>query len=164
MEAHLEGTGEPPRPESGHPARCFFNAEHGLATVEVELELPGVRTVSVGICAADAVRLSRGDEPEVGAVSVGRRRLPWAAAPTWYGGWGWGQDDLPALRYHGTAVFTTSDQIDALTGSTRAPVGDGDAADGRSTTISTCPTCRTTCPTSRTIRPRSDDLDPHDPA
>ena len=119
VEAHLEGTGEPPRPESGHPARCFFNAEHGLATVEVELELPGVRTVSVGICAADAVRLSRGDEPEVGAVSVGRRRLPRAAAPTWYGGWGWGQDDLLlALRYHGNAVFTTSDQIDALTGST----------------------------------------------
>ena len=121
VEAHLEGTGEPPRPESGHPARCFFNAEHGLATVEVELELPGVRTVSVGICAADAVRLSRGDEPEVGAVSVGRRRLPWAAAPTWYGGWGWGQDDLPALRYHGNAVFTTSDQIDALTGPTSRP-------------------------------------------
>ena len=54
-------------------------------------------------------------------MSVGRRRLPWAAAPTWYGGWGWGQDDLPALRYHGNAVFTTSDQIDALTGSTSRP-------------------------------------------
>jgi hypothetical protein len=121
VEAHLEGTGEPPRPESGHPARCFFNAEHGLATVEVELELPGVRTVSVGICASDAVRLARGDEPEVGAVSVGRRRLPWAAAPTWYGGWGWGPDDLPSLRYHGKPVFATTGQIDALTGSSRRP-------------------------------------------
>ncbi len=118
VEAHLGQGGEPPRPESGHPARCFFNAEHGLATVEIELELPGVRTVSVGICAADAVRLSRGDEPEVGAVSVGRRRLPWAAAPTWYGGWGWGQDDLPSLRYHGQPVFSSSSQLDAFAGTT----------------------------------------------
>jgi hypothetical protein len=121
VQSHLDGSGEPPKPESGHPARCFFNAEHGLATVEVELELPGVRTVKVGICAADAMRLARGDEPEVGAVSVGRRRLPWAAAPTWYGGWGWGQDDLPALRYHGQPVFATRDQIEALTGSSRRP-------------------------------------------
>jgi len=50
----------------------------------------GVRTVSVGICAADAVRLTRGDEPEIRAVTVGRRRLPWAAAPTWYGRLGLG--------------------------------------------------------------------------
>ena len=114
VEAHLGQGGEPPRPESGHPARCFFNAEHGLATVEIELELPGVRTVSVGICAADAMRLARGDEPEVGAVMVGRRRLPWAAAPTWYGGWGWGQDDLPSLRYHGQPVFASSSQLDAF--------------------------------------------------
>ena len=67
-----------------------------------------MRTVSVGICAADAVRLARGEEPEVGAVTVGRRRLPWAAAPTWYGGWGWGQDDLPSLRYHGQPVFAST--------------------------------------------------------
>jgi hypothetical protein len=118
VQAHLAQGGEPPRPESGHPARCFFNADHGLATVEIELELPGVRTVSVGICAADAMRLSRGEEPEVGAVTVGRRRLPWAAAPTWYGGWGWGQDDLPTLRYHGQPVFASSSQLDAFTGVT----------------------------------------------
>jgi hypothetical protein len=118
VEAHLGQGGEPPRPESGHPARCFFNAGHGLATVEIELELPGVRTVSVGICAADAVRLSRGEEPEIGAVTVGRRRLPWAAAPTWYGGWGWGQDDLPTLRYHGQPIFASTSQLDAFAGTT----------------------------------------------
>jgi hypothetical protein len=120
VQSHIDGTGEPPRPESGHPARCFFDAEHGLGHVEIELELPGVRTVSVAICAADAVRLSRGEEPEVGAVVVGRRSLPWAAAPTWYGGWGWGQDDLPALRYHGAPVFSSRAQLDAFseTGST----------------------------------------------
>jgi hypothetical protein len=118
VQAHLEQAGEPPRPESGHPARCFFNAEHGLATVDIELELPGVRTVSVGICAADAVRLSRGEEPQVGAVTVGRRQLPWAAAPTWYGGWGWGPDDLPSLRYHGQPVFSSSSQLDAFAGQT----------------------------------------------
>jgi hypothetical protein len=84
--------------------------------VEIDLELPGVRTVAVGICAADAVRLSRGEEPDVGAVTVGRRSLPWAAAPTWYGGWGWGQDDLPALRYHGVPVFSSRAQLDEFAG------------------------------------------------
>ena len=121
VQAHLDGSGEPPRPEAGHPARCFFNADHGLGSVEIELEVPGVRTVSVGICAADAVRLSRGDEPEVGAVTVGRRSLPWAAAPTWYGGWGWGQDDLPALRYHGQPVFASRAQLDAFSDSISSP-------------------------------------------
>ncbi len=33
--------------------------------------------------------------PRSARSAVGRRSLPWAAAPTWYGGWGWGQDDLP---------------------------------------------------------------------
>jgi hypothetical protein len=114
VQSHLDGTGEPPRPEAGHPARCFFDVEHGLATVNVELEIPGVRTVTVGVCAEDALRLSRAEEPEVGAVSVGRRRLPWAAAPTWFGGWGWGQDDLPALRYHGAPVFVSRTQLDQI--------------------------------------------------
>ncbi|HEY1480989.1 MAG TPA: hypothetical protein VGF46_13205 [Gaiellales bacterium] len=121
VQAHIDGLGEPTRPESGHPARCFFNAEHGLASVEIELELPGVRTVSVGICAADAVRLARGEEPEVGAVQVGRRTLPWAAAPTWYGGWGWGPDDLPVLRYHGSPVFSSRAQLDAFSDSVASP-------------------------------------------
>jgi hypothetical protein len=121
VQAHLDGSGEPPRPEAGHPARCFFNADHGLGSVEIELEVPGVRTVSVGVCADDAVRLARGDEPEVGAVTVGRRSLPWAAAPTWYGGWGWGQDDLPALRYHGQPVFTSRAQLDTFSDSVSSP-------------------------------------------
>jgi hypothetical protein len=120
--AHLEGTAEPPRPEAGRPARCFFDAEHGLATVEITLELPGVRSVKVGSCAADAVRLTRGEEPQVGLVTVGRRRLPWAAAPTWFGGWGWGIDDLPALRYDNRPIFATSLTLDSLTQPTSGTV------------------------------------------
>jgi hypothetical protein len=128
--AHLEGTAEPPRPESGRPARCFFDAAHGLATVEVALELPGVRTVKVGVCAPDAVKLSRGQDPEVGVVTVGRRSLPWAAAPTWFGGWGWGQDDLPALRYDNRPVFGTSlQQMEALSGSPAQHDEDDEAAE-----------------------------------
>jgi hypothetical protein len=103
--AHLDGTAEPPRPEEGRPARCFFDAGHGLTAVEVHLEIPGVRTVTVGVCAEDAVRLSRGQDPDVGYVSASRREVPWAAAPTWFGGWGFGEDDLPLLRYHGRTVF-----------------------------------------------------------
>jgi hypothetical protein len=105
-------------------------AAHGLATVEVALELPGVRTVKVGVCAPDAVRLSRGQDPEVGVVAVGRRALPWAAAPTWFGGWGWGQDDLPALRYDNRPVFGTSlQQMEALSGSATLHDEDDEAAE-----------------------------------
>jgi hypothetical protein len=103
--AHLDGTAEPPRPEEGRPARCFFDAGHGLTAVEVHLDIPGVRSVTVGVCAEDAVRLSRGQDPDVGYVSAGRREVPWAAAPTWFGGWGFGEDDLPLLRYHGRTIF-----------------------------------------------------------
>jgi hypothetical protein len=103
--AHLDGTAEPPRPEEGRPARCFFDAGHGLTAVEIHLEIPGVRAVTVGVCAEDAVRLTRGQEPDIGYVSAGRRDVPWAAAPTWFGGWGFGEDDLPLLRYHGRTVF-----------------------------------------------------------
>jgi len=106
--AHLDGTAEPPRPSEGRPARCFFSAEHGLASIEVELELPGVRTVTVGVCATCAVGLGRGEEPEVGIVTVGSRSLPWAAVPTWFGGWGWDADDLPLLRYGGSLVFAST--------------------------------------------------------
>jgi hypothetical protein len=103
--AHLHGTAEPMRPHPGRTGRCFFDARHGLSSVELELELPGVRDVTVGSCAEDAVLLSRGTPPQVGVVRVGRRTVPWAAAPTWFGGWGWDEKDLPALRYQGNQVF-----------------------------------------------------------
>ena len=105
-QAHIEGTAEPPPLTPNRPARCFFDVEHGLATVEIELELPGVRSVTVAVCAEDAVRLTRGEEPHVGTVSVRRRAVPWAAAPIWFGGWGWDADDLPSLRFHGRQVFS----------------------------------------------------------
>ena len=74
--AHLEGTAEPPHPRAGTPARCFFDAAHGLATVEVDLELPGVRTVAVGALRARRREARRGGGPTVGVVSVGRRTAP----------------------------------------------------------------------------------------
>ena len=65
-----------------------------------------MRSVTVAVCAEDAVRLTRGEEPHVGTVSVRRRAVPWAAAPIWFGGWGWDADDLPQLRFHGRQVFS----------------------------------------------------------
>ena len=103
--AHLEGTAEPSDLVPGRPARCFFDAEHGLGTVEIDLEIGGVRSVTVGVCAEDAVHLSRAEEPAVGHVRVGRRTVPWAAAPTWFGGWGWDPDDVANATYHGRPVF-----------------------------------------------------------
>jgi hypothetical protein len=81
--------------------------------------------VHVGVCAEDAVRLGRGQDPDVGVVAVGRRTLPWAAAPTWFGGWGFAQDDLPPLRYLGRPVFARGLTLDSLS-RPAAPPDDGD--------------------------------------
>ena len=110
---HLGQGGEPPRPESGHPARCFFNAEHGLATVEIELELPGCAP-SPSASAPRTPCASRAGTR--GAVLVGRRRLPGQQRPPGTAAGCWGQDDLPSLRYHGQPVFRLE-----LSRSRRAP-------------------------------------------
>jgi hypothetical protein len=139
--AALEGATPPLRPEEGRPGRCFFDVRHGLGVEEVELEIVEVRTVHVLVCAEDAHRLAEGGDPAVGVVTVGRRSLPWAAAPTWFGGWGFGQDDLAALRYEGRPVFAASLTLEALTqgapsGSVRrVRAGGGDSAPVDSETV-----------------------------
>ena len=80
-QAHIEGTAEPPPLTPNRPARCFFDVEHGLATVEIELELPGVRSVTVAVCAEDAVRLTRGEEPHVGTGLGAPPRRPLGRPP-----------------------------------------------------------------------------------
>ena len=104
-QAHVEGTAEPPPLTPNRPARCFFDVEQGWRRSRSSSISPGVRSVTVAVCAEDAVRLTRGEEPHVGTVSV-RRRAAWAAAPIWFGGWGWDADDLPPLRFHGRQVFS----------------------------------------------------------
>jgi hypothetical protein len=104
--ARLDGFVEPLRPRRGLPATCFFDGEHGLATVEVDLEGIGLQRVPVRSCASCAVGLVRGERPHVGYVKLGGRNVPWPAAPRWCGSYAWATKDLKHLSYDGNALFT----------------------------------------------------------
>jgi hypothetical protein len=103
--ARLDGFVEPLRPEPGLPATCFFDGEHGLATVEIDLEGIALQRVPVRSCAACAVGLVRGERPCVGFVTMGGRSIPWPTAPRWCGSYAWALKDLKHLRYDGSALF-----------------------------------------------------------
>jgi hypothetical protein len=110
MGARLDGFVEPLRPQPGLPATCFFDGEHGLATVEVDLEGIALQRVPVRSCAACAVGLVRGERPRIGSVSVGGRALPWPAAPRWCGSYAWALKDLKHLQYDGSPLFAPPDR------------------------------------------------------
>ncbi|SFB34907.1 hypothetical protein SAMN05192575_10873 [Nocardioides alpinus] len=67
-----------PLPERREP--CFFNPQHGPSMRDVEWAPPGGTPRSIGVCAADARKLSAGDEPLVRMVRVGDRWVPWHQA------------------------------------------------------------------------------------
>jgi hypothetical protein len=108
--ARLDGFVEPLRPRAGLPATCFFDGEHGLATVEVDLEGIAHQRVPVRSCAACAVGLVRGERPRVGSVSMGGRKLPWPSAPRWCGSYAWAIKDLKYLCYDGIPLFAAPER------------------------------------------------------
>jgi hypothetical protein len=105
LRARLDGFVEPPRIRPGMPVTCFFDGEHGLATVEVDLEGVTLDPIPVRACAACAVGLVRGERPRVGSVELGGRSVPWPAAPRWCGSYGWELKDLKYLTYDGMDLF-----------------------------------------------------------
>jgi hypothetical protein len=77
--ARLDGR-EPP--ERRPP--CFFDPRHGPSVRDVEWAPPGGRPRPVPACAADAVRVEEGEDPEAREVLVGGRRTPyWNAGPAY---------------------------------------------------------------------------------
>lgn len=67
-----------PVPERREP--CFFNPQHGPSMQDVEWTPPGGTPRVVAICAADARRLTAGEEPLVRLVRIGDRWVPWHLA------------------------------------------------------------------------------------
>ncbi|HEU0042625.1 MAG TPA: hypothetical protein VFQ15_09760 [Jiangellaceae bacterium] len=86
VDARLKGE-EPP--ERRLP--CFFDPRHGPSVEDVEWAPAGGVTRTVPACAADAVRIKDGLDPESRLVSVGdgQMRPYWDAGPA-YGGWAGG--------------------------------------------------------------------------
>jgi hypothetical protein len=110
LRARLDGFVEPLQPPRGMPATCFFDGEHGLATVEVDLGGIALQRIPVRSCAACAVGLVRGEFPCIGRVEIGGRSLPWAAAPRWCGSYGWAPKDLKHLHYDGELLFVAAER------------------------------------------------------
>ncbi len=104
-EAILADATVPPEPRGDRPGLCFFTHEHGLGTVEVEVKRPDASLVTIWVCPENAVALARGEELLVSTVHVGGRRVPWPAAPTYYGAPGWGSDELPGLEHGGREIW-----------------------------------------------------------
>jgi hypothetical protein len=67
-----------PLPERREP--CFFDPRHGPSMQDVEWTPPNGTSRVVAVCAADARRLSAGEEPLVRMVRVGDRWVPWHLA------------------------------------------------------------------------------------
>lgn len=67
-----------PLPERRAP--CFFNPQHGPSMQDVEWTPPGGTPRVIAICAADARRLTAGEEPLVRMVRIGDRWVPWHLA------------------------------------------------------------------------------------
>jgi len=96
----------PPAPIApGFPGLCFFSHEHGLGTEAIELRRPDGTVATVYVSPANRLALERGDAPEVSMVHVSSKMVPWPAAPSWYGAYGWNPDDLPGLEYEGEQIW-----------------------------------------------------------
>jgi uncharacterized membrane protein YgcG len=71
-------------------APCFFDPRHGPSVTDVEWAPPGGQPRSVPACAADAVRIDDGVDPQTRRVPVGGELVPyWQAGPA-YGPWAGG--------------------------------------------------------------------------
>ncbi len=80
--ALLEGR---PPPERRPP--CFFDTRHGPSVTDVTWAPPGGAQRQVPACAADALRIEEGTEPQTRKVLVGERYEPFYNAPGYYAPW-----------------------------------------------------------------------------
>ena len=105
VEHRLSDHAPPPPIARGFPGLCFFSHEHGLGTEPIELRRPDGTVATVYVSPANRLALERGDAPEVSMVHVSSKMVPWPAAPSWYGAYGWNPDDLPGLEYQGEQIW-----------------------------------------------------------
>ena len=105
VEHRLADQAPPPALQRGFPGLCFFSHEHGLGTEPIELRKPDGTIATVWVSPENRLALERGDAPDVSMVHVGSRMVPWPTAPSWYGAYGWTNDDLPGLEYAGQQIW-----------------------------------------------------------
>jgi hypothetical protein len=84
-QARLAGR-EPP----SQRAPCFFDPRHGTSVRDVDWTPDGSTPRPIPVCAADAARLERGQEPQARCVNVKGHAMPYWDAPGYYGPWAGG--------------------------------------------------------------------------
>ena len=72
------------RPLPARRTPCFFNPQHGPATVDVTWNPPAHGTRIVPACAQDAARIARGERPDLRRVKVNGQMLPYWEAGAAY--------------------------------------------------------------------------------
>ena len=100
--ALADGKPAPARPAKEERHACFFDPTHGGPFEEAEVRTAaGTKTVQV--CAADAEKLRRGEQPNPRMIEVGGRQVPAPSAPRSYGGGGFSWLDVFAVIVGGMA-------------------------------------------------------------
>ncbi len=85
--ALADGKPVPARPAAEERSACFFDPTHGGPFEDAEVRT-AAGTKKVRVCAADAEKLRRGQQPDTRLIEVGGRGVPAATAPRSYGGGG----------------------------------------------------------------------------
>lgn len=100
--ALADGKPVPEKPAPEERAACFFDPTHSGPFEDAEVRTAaGTRVVRV--CAADAEKLRRGQQPDTRMIEVGGRSVPAATAPKSYGGGGLDWLDVFAVIVGGMA-------------------------------------------------------------
>jgi hypothetical protein len=85
--AIANGKPVPPKPKREERHACFFDPTHPGPFEDAQIET-AAGTKTVRVCAADAEKLRRGQQPKPRMIEVGGRQVPAPAAPRSHGGGG----------------------------------------------------------------------------
>ncbi len=106
--ALADGKPAPARPAKEERHACFFDPTHSGPFEEAEVRTSaGTKTVQV--CAADAEKLRRGEQPNPRMIEVNGRQVPAPSAPRSYGGGGFSWLDVFAVIVGGMASARSYD-------------------------------------------------------
>jgi hypothetical protein len=106
--ALADGQPVPEKPAPEERAACFFDPTHSGPFEDAEVRT-AAGTKTVRVCAADADKLRRGQQPDTRMIEVGGRDVPAAAAPKSYGGGGLGWLDVFAVIVGGMGAGRSFD-------------------------------------------------------
>ena len=98
----------PSKPKKEERHACFFDPTHRAPFEEAEIHT-GAGNKKVWVCAADAAKLRRGEQPDPRLIEVGGRRIPAPSAPKSHGGGGFDWLDVFSVIVGGMGTARSYD-------------------------------------------------------